>query len=218
MAAQQSRCFADIIVSTDTMKAAAVAHAYGIRSIRINEVGHQDDDADDIWIKAVLKQFPPEPLQTYALLRPTSPFRTAATINRALTQFSRPDSTADSLRAVRLCTEHPAKMWRQTGEGYPMFPVLPGRHPDGTPYHSSPTQSLPPVYVQTSSLEMFWAANLERYGSFAGAKIDPFITDNIEGLSIDTEDDWTHAERLVAEGMATLPPCGSPPDPILATS
>ena len=53
--------------------------------------------------------------EVFSLLRPTSPFRTAATIRRAWERFiAVPD--ADSLRAVRPVREHPGKMWRIAGE------------------------------------------------------------------------------------------------------
>jgi N-acylneuraminate cytidylyltransferase len=126
-------------------------------------------------------------------------------IRRALTQFSRPDSTADSLRAIRPVREHPAKMWRWEGPGYPIRPVWHMTGKDRTPLHSRPTQSLAPVYVQTSSLDMFWAANLSQYGTFGGRKIDGFLTDNIEGLALDEEDDWIRAEQLLASGRVSLP-------------
>lgn len=204
-AARASGCFSRIYVSTDSVQVGQVADTYGVDDVRISSIGHQDADPDDVWLMECLGLWPPAYLETVALLRPTSPFRSADTIRRAVNAFSVPDGTHTSLRAVRPAREHPGKMWYWEGPGYPLTPVLKKAHPDGTPWHSSPTQSLPLVYVQTSSLEIFWASNLETYGSFAGPKVLPFLCPGPDGLSVDTPADWADAERLVATGAAQLP-------------
>jgi len=140
----------------------------------------------------------------FAILRPTSPFRTAATIQRAFEQFRRtPD--VDSLRAVEPVTQHPGKMWAWNGAGYPMTPLLSYARSDGTPWHSAPTQTLPAFYVQNASLEMAWTRTVTQLGSIAGKKVLPFFTEGYEGFDINTPDDWREAERLIAEGLVALP-------------
>ena len=96
-------------------------------------------------------------------------------------------------------------MWTWEGAGMPIRPLFDLKHPDGTPYHSSPTQSLPPVYIQNSSLEMSWTANVEVHGTIHGRKVGPFFTTGHEGFSVDTEADWAEAVRLVETGEAQLP-------------
>src|SRR5204862_429529 len=79
--------------------------------------------------------------------------------------------------------------------GHPLLP-----QPEGaTPYHSSQYQSLPRVYIQNSSLEIAWAHVLEE-PSIAGRRVAPFLTEGLEGFSIDYPDDLERAERLAAEG------------------
>jgi CMP-N,N'-diacetyllegionaminic acid synthase len=87
-----------------------------------------------------------------------------------------------------------------------MTPVCDASRSDGTPWHSSPTQTLPPVYVQNASLEMAWTYVVKQFGTIAGRKIAPFFTEGYEGFDINTpDDDWREAERLIAEGLVDLP-------------
>ena len=58
----------------------------------------------------------------FSILRPTSPFRTAATIKRAWSEFLA-EQGVDSLRAVEKVTQHPGKMWVVRGKR--MMPLLP---------------------------------------------------------------------------------------------
>jgi N-acylneuraminate cytidylyltransferase len=139
--------------------------------------------------------------ELFSLLRPTSPFRGAATICRAWDLFVPQDPTADSIRAVELCRQHPGKMW--VLDGSLMRPLL-EQAPGEVPTHSRQYKSLPEVYVQNSSLEIAWT-RITADGEIAGGRVVPFFTEAYEGLTIDYEDDWELAERLVASGEAVLP-------------
>src|SRR4051812_27842872 len=126
----------------------------------------------------------------FAILRPTSPFRTADTIRRAVEALlARPD--ADSLRAVELCRQHPGKMWTREDEW--LRPLL--DQPEGVPWHSRQYADLPEVYVQNSSLEVAWTRVVEEQGAIAGNRVLAFLTEPVEGLSIDYPEDWDAAER-----------------------
>jgi tetratricopeptide (TPR) repeat protein len=142
----------------------------------------------------------------FSILRPTSPFRGAATIRRAWERFLEVGE-ADSLRAVERCRQHPGKMWVLEGEL--MRPLLP--QPEGTPYHSRQYQALPEVYVQNSSLEIAWSRVATQHGTIAGERVVPFFTEGVEGFSIDYPDDVERAERLTDEAEA-LQGLSDPPD------
>jgi len=162
-----------------------------------------DEQADIEWVGQYfgLRHELPE---AFAILRPTSPFRTAETIRRAFDLFRRtPD--VDSLRAVEPVKQHPGKMWAWNGAGYPIAPLLSYTRSDGTPWHSSPTQTLPTFYIQNASLEMAWTRTVTQLGSIAGKKVLPFFTEGYEGFDINTPEDWREAERLIAEGLVALP-------------
>ena len=204
-AAQDAGVFEWVVVSTEDDEIAEVAIHYGAQVLTRPPEFASDAATDAQWMQHAASVLGKRALYQWALLRPTSPFRTADTIRRAWRVFRQHD-TADSLRAVEPVTQHPGKMWTWQGDGYPIRPLLDQRHPDGTPWHSSPTQSLPTYYVQNASLEMGWGANLWTHGTIHGRKVAPFFTEGYEGIDINSESDWTRAEALIASGAAILPP------------
>jgi N-acylneuraminate cytidylyltransferase len=203
-AAQDAGVFDAVLVSTDSAEIAAVAERYGAEVPGLRPAEMASATSPDVeWVRHVLDGLAAEDrrFDAFSLLRPTSPFRGAATIRRAFEQLAELGDRADSLRAVRLCHEHPGKMW--TVDGELIQPLL--EQPDGVPYHSRQYASLPEVYVQDSSLEFAWARAIEEHGSIAGERVAPFFTEEVEGFSIDYPEDWERAEELVAEGRAELP-------------
>jgi CMP-N-acetylneuraminic acid synthetase len=111
-------------------------------------------------------------------------------------------SSADSVRAVELCHEHPGKMWTIKGEL--MEPLL-DQEGQKTPWYDGQYQALPKVYVQNSSLEIAWTRVVEQCGTRGGVHIAPLLTEKYEGFSIDYEEDWILGEMLVKQGKAVLP-------------
>jgi CMP-N,N'-diacetyllegionaminic acid synthase len=202
--AQQSQRFSEIVVSSEDDTTLRLAHEWGARAIWCPlEVAHRDDTPDIYWVRHALERVT---CDTFAILRPTNPFRTPWMIQRAYRQFTLPDQTADTLRAVEPVTQHPAKMWQQVyGPVGPIKPLIEGTHDDGTPWHSSPTQTLPVYYVQNASLEMTWAYVVREYGTITGRKIAPFFTEGYEGFDLNTMADWREAEYLIASRQACLP-------------
>jgi len=204
-AAQQSGVFSKIYCCTDDKTITVDAHTFGVATIQRQPVS--DDQPDIEWVRDALKRCDSE---AFAILRPTSPFRTAATIRRAFKQFKR--SEVHSIRAVQPVKEHPGKMWTWDGPGYPMKPFMVSDL-GVTPLHSRPTQTLPMVYVQNASLEMAWSAVIPSFGTISGNKVAPFFTEGYEGFDINTEEDWSEAERLVAVG-AVRPPAAAVSQPL----
>jgi len=213
-AARDAGCFDAIYVSTEDAEIAGVARGYGAEVIWRPAHYALDTSPDIEWLRHALHEIGDPPCVTWAILRPTSPFRTAQTIQRAYHQFTAPDQTADSLRAVEPVTQHPGKMWTADlplQYAPPIKPLLDKKHPDGTPWHSSPTQSLPVYYVQNACLEMGHGANVWTYGTIHGRKVAPFLTVGYEGLDVNTERDWRYAEYLLAHAEAVLPPVAVAP-------
>jgi N-acylneuraminate cytidylyltransferase len=137
----------------------------------------------------------------FSILRPTSPFRLPATIERAWAAFTA-DPGADSLRAVERCRQHPGKMW--VWRGNRLLPLLP-LAPEDRPWHSSQYQALPVVYVQNASLELAWTRVVRDTRTIAGVNIVPFLTEGYEGFDVNQWYDWQLAELLVSRAEATLP-------------
>jgi len=203
-AAQESGVFERIVVSTEDRDTAAYVRSLGVEVIDRPAEFATDTAADVGWLRHALDAVGFTPFQTWAILRPTSPFRTADTLRRAYRAFHS-DPTHDSLRAVERVTQHPGKMWTYEGDGYPIRPLLDKKHPDGTPWHSSPTQSLPAYYVQNACLDMGFTANLHTHGTISGRKVLPFFTTGHEGFDLNEPADWREAEYLAGAGEAILP-------------
>ena len=91
------------------------------------------------------------------------------------------ENNLDSIRAVELCSQHPAKMW--IIKGSLIEPVLVGNN-CGVPWHSCQFSSLPEVFVQNASLEISKVSNILDKNSISGDKIMPFITEGYEGFDL----------------------------------
>jgi len=205
-AARSSGLFDAVIVSTDSEEIAEASARYGAEVPGLRPWEMASSTSPDIeWVRYVLDGLGREGRRApelFSIVRPTSPFRTAATILRAHEELlSRPE--ADSIRAVELCRQHPGKMWTLEDGGL-VRPLL-AQPETGVPTHSRQYQDLPEVYVQNSSLEIAWTRAVAEKGSIAGDAVAPFFTDEVEGFTIDYESDWAEAERMVAEGAASLP-------------
>jgi N-acylneuraminate cytidylyltransferase len=205
-AAVEGGIFESVIVSTDSEEMAALARHYGAEVPFLRPAAYAGDTSPDIeWLAHLLGELKRQGREwdAFALLRPTSPFRTAETIRRAWDRFLAQQGV-DSLRAVERCAQHPGKMWVIRGDR--MVPLLPfGTGPEGQPWHSTPYQALPPIYVQNASLEIAWTRVVFDRRTIAGDVIVPFLTDGYEGFDINDPFDWMIAERLLADGTVALP-------------
>lgn len=206
-AALESGVFDRVMVSTDSQDIAAIAKHYGGEVPFLRPAEYAADKSPDIeWLSHHLTQLKAanELPDAFALLRPTSPFRTADTLRRAWSWFheaQRGDRPIDSLRAVEKCRQHPCKMWRIQGDR--MTPLMLG--PEDVPWHSTPYQALPPVYVQNASLEIAWCRVVLEQRTIAGNVITPFVSEGHEGFDLNDPYDWMVAEALVCDGQVTLP-------------
>jgi CMP-N,N'-diacetyllegionaminic acid synthase len=204
--ALESGVFDVVIVSTDSEETAAVARHYGAEVPFLRPSEFATDTSPDIeWVDYTLRELEKRgrTWDAFSLLRPTSPFRSATTIRRAWRLFTS-EVGVDSLRAVELCTQHPGKMW--VVEGRRMRPLLEQPEPRTQPWHSTPYQALPRVYVQNASLEIAWTRVVLEQRAIAGGVLMPFITEGYEGFDINDPHDWMIAERLIADGTVSLPP------------
>ena len=208
--ALESKVFDAVIVSTDSQEIAAIARHYGAEVPFLRPAALASDTSPDIeWLEYTIGELSAQGRNwdCFSLLRPTSPFRTADTIRRAWATFTSQEGV-DSLRAVELCTQHPGKMWIVRGQR--MSPLLPFGNGD-QPWHSTPYQALPRVFVQNASLEMAWTRVVRERRTIAGDVLVPFLTEGYEGFDINDAFDWMVAERLLAEGKVTLPTVNTEP-------
>lgn len=202
--AKQSRLFDSVVVSTDSPEIAEIAKHYGAEVPFLRPAQYAGDFSPDMeWVEYTLRKLVNESAvyDCFAILRPTSPFRTVETLKRAWEQFLL-CKDADSLRAVELCKQHPAKMW--VVENKLMKPLL---KDDAAlpPMHSRPYQSLPKIYVQNASLEIAWSKTVFEHHSISGKNLTPFITNEYEGFDINYPEDWVRAEQLIDQKVVQLP-------------
>ena len=207
--ALQSGVFERVVCSTDSEEVAAVARWYGADVPFLRPPEYATSTSPDIeWLGFTLDRLD-EAYDVFAIVRATNPFRGPAVVRRGLDQLlSTPE--ADSLRAVELVKQHPGKMWVLADRGRTMRPLLDQSHLD-VAWHAGQYQALPPVYVQSSALEIAWTRVVPETGTREGRVVTPFFTEGHEGFNVDDEDDWERAERLLADGAASLPAVGRPP-------
>ncbi|HYA04230.1 MAG TPA: acylneuraminate cytidylyltransferase family protein [Syntrophobacteria bacterium] len=212
-AALQSEIFSAVIVSTDSPHYAEIARHYGAEAPFLRPPEFAGDLSPDVeWVEYTLNRLRGEgrTYDCFSILRPTSPFRLPATIQRAWQEFAA-EKGVDSLRAVEKCKQHPGKMWVVRGRR--MLPLLPLSPPE-QPWHSSQYQSLPEVYAQNASLEIAWCRVVLGGRTIAGTVLMPFFTEGYEGFDVNSAYDWDLAEKLVREGRVRLPFIPQSPYPL----
>ena len=203
-AAIDSGVFDAVICATDSQLYADVATHYGAEVPFLRPADISGDKSPDIeWVQLMLGGLRERgrSYEAFSILRPTSPFRLPATIQRAWKSFT-DDPAADSLRAVELCRQHPGKMWVIRGRR--MQPVMPFTLGE-TPWHSSQYAALPQIYAQDASLEIAWTRVAIEQNSIAGEAIIPFVSAGLEGFDINQLEDWLLAEHYLRQADADLP-------------
>jgi CMP-N,N'-diacetyllegionaminic acid synthase len=193
-AAMRASTIERVIVSTDSDEIATIARACGAETpfLRPAALAQRDSTEMEFLLHALdwLRLHEAYEPDVIALLYPTSPFRKAETIERAVRTFAQ-HPEADALRSVRLCSEHPYKMWTIAGDR--LRPLMAG---DG----NTPTLSyhrLPIVYVQNASIYLTRPRTLREKGSPIGDVIVPFVMDEDESVDINTPLDLALAELLI---------------------
>ncbi len=200
--AQESELCDWIVVSTDDPYAGEIAMHEGAQVVMRPRIYATDYSPDIDWVNHVMDgQVAEHPADIFIILRPTSPFRRGAWVQAAYRAFC-DHPRCDSLRAMRPVTEHPGKMWRPAGNVvYPLLPFSGGM----APWHSTPSQELPRVYVQTAALEIARTSVLPM--TISGSIVLPWIAEQgaPESIDINSEDDWTRAEAVARVFPQYLP-------------
>ncbi|HUK40808.1 MAG TPA: acylneuraminate cytidylyltransferase family protein [Candidatus Acidoferrales bacterium] len=207
-AAKRSRYIERVVVSTDSEAIAQVALACGAeapfrRPAEISQ-GHSTELQAMEHALGWFRDHEHYEPDFVALLRPTSPFRTTATIDRAIELLTN-DPGAHCVRTVRLCSEHPHKMWVMDPDGRRIRSLIPvdQKLPQA---HTLSYQLLPTVYIQNASMDVFRARNIWDLRSTTGTEIIPLVMDELESVDINTELDFLLAESLISQnkGLAAV--------------
>lgn len=190
--AQASREFDRLVVSSDWPECLELADSLDVDGIVRPPELCADASHDFEWVRHALDALPG--FDIFVILRPTSPFRTAETIRRAIAQFLA-EPMADSMRAVERTTAHPRKSWELLPDGR-MTPYFSAKI-NGFPGFDLSTQSLGDVYCQNGCIHVAWTATLEKFGNVSGERIKPFFTEGREGVDINNPEDLQYAEWLM---------------------
>lgn len=211
-AARESGIFDAVMVSTDSTAYAEIARHYGAEVPFLRPDAMAGSVSPDFeWIADMLSRLTQtgRSYDCFSILRPTSPFRQPETIRRAWDRFLA-DDKLDSLRAVEKCAQHPGKMWViREGRLLPLMPFGTAQQP----WHSTPYQALPEIYVQNASLEIARSRVIAE-GTITGTVIGSFVTESYEGFDINDENDWLMTEILLSRGLAKLPVVPERPMPV----
>jgi CMP-N-acetylneuraminic acid synthetase len=186
-----------VIVSTDAPIIAETAIRLGGEAPWLRSAETSTDTASSIEVvQEVLHRLKSEEgrlPEAVMLLQPTSPFRTADTVHKAIELFS---ATRESVIAVSPAASHPQWCYSVDQEGR-----LREWPKTGSPVSRS--QDLPPAYVLNGSIYLASVVTLQNRNSFYSEHPRALIVDSeIESIDIDTPFDMLVAEAVVANGLA----------------
>lgn len=200
-AAQKSKYINRIIVSTDDEEIARVAKRYGaeVPFYRPKEISKEDSTELEAFEHALnwLKENEGYIPDLIVKLFPTTPFRRATSIDKAV-KLMLANPEADSVRSVRLCSEHPYKMWTIEGNRLRSFIPLEEKPKEA---HTLSYQVLPQVYIQNAAIDVTKPSNIWDKKSITGTEIIPFVMDEIESIDVNTPSDFMLAEILLKKGL-----------------
>ena len=209
-AAKQAQFVRRVIVSTDDEEIAVVAREYGAETPFLRPPEFAQDHTTDLpvfqhalqWLEENEGYQPEIVIQ----LRPTSPIRPKDCVDNAI-KILMEHEDADCVRGVVPAGQNPHKMWRFSGEGQPMKPLL-DVEGIAEPYNA-PRQILPPVYWQTGHIDAIRVSTIKAKHSLTGDVIYPLVIDPRYTVDIDNLSDWAKYEALTTSGMDMILP-GTP--------
>ena len=201
-----SGLFGEVIVSTDRAEIASIAKDWGASVPHLRPAQYSMSTSTDLeWVMHALDYLVSTPLEhidCMAILRPTSPLRTALTIRSAMQAF-KSNPWAESLRAMEITQVHPGKMWRVNSD-MEASPYL-DQSNEPIPTHNRPTQSLEVLWVQNASLEITHLSNLLKSKSISGTRVMGYEMPGWEGFDLNTPLDWKLLESLAKELPSIIP-------------
>jgi CMP-N-acetylneuraminic acid synthetase len=201
-AAEAAETVGRIIVSTDDAEIAEVAREYGAETPFLRPAALAADETRDLPVfqhaLAWLAEHEGERPDVVVHLRPTSPLRRAADIDRAVRALAA-DPLADAVRSVCAPFQNPYKMWRLGADGA-LVPLLGAEMHE--PYNA-PHQTLPSVYWQTGYIDVVRRRTIVEQSSMTGRRIAPLVVDPDSWVDIDSVAMLEYAEFLIRSGRVT---------------
>jgi CMP-N,N'-diacetyllegionaminic acid synthase len=177
------------VVSTDDGEIKAVAQARGIRVIDRPEALASDTASTEVALLHaldVLEAARVPPFDYIVVLEPTSPFRSAATIDGAVRALAA--SGEVSLVAVRETRENIGTI--QDGIFKPIVPGAPRRRQDRAPF-----------YIESSTIYVCETGYLRAAGTLVADRWAAYVAPEDETDDINTREDFQRVEFLMRQRM-----------------
>lgn len=173
-----------LAVSTDDAEIASVSSSYGVRVVDRPASMASDNAPTEAALIQVLEVLEAEGqlFDIVLVLEPTSPFRSAGTIVRAIATCSA--GTAPSILAVRETRENIGFI--RDGCFRPIVPGAPRRR-----------QERQPMYVESSTIYACRVDYLRRTGTLVAEDWGALVVPEVEAVDINTEDDFQLVEFLM---------------------
>lgn len=173
-----------LVVSTDDAEIASVSRNYGVRVVERPASLASDTSPTEAALLQVLDVLEGEGqrFDIILVLEPTSPFRSAATIVRAISMCV--DGKAPSVLAIRETRENIGFISDSCFR--PVVPGAPRRR-----------QERQPMYVESSTIYACRVDYLRRAGTLVAADWGALVVPEAEAADINTEDDFQMIEYLM---------------------
>lgn len=194
-AARESGVCDEVVVSTDDPQIAEIASLHGaaVPGLRPAELASDVAGSVDVALQALeLHEALHGNVDGLLLLQPTSPFRTAESIRRAVALFGG-EAGRRPVVSLSPAASHPAWCFRVTQDG--LSPFL------GWEPISQRSQDLEPAWTLNGAIYLVPPGRLRTERSFFGVDALPMLMDDPrEAIDIDTPADWVLAESALAGG------------------
>ncbi|MBI2205302.1 MAG: acylneuraminate cytidylyltransferase family protein [Candidatus Rokubacteria bacterium] len=184
------------VLSTDDPAIAEVGVAEGldVPFLRPTALAADDTDMVDVVIHAVewMEQRAGFAVGAIMLLQPTCPFRNPRRLVEGLALLSRPET--DGVIGVARLERSPSLLYREEPDGF-LQPLAPWEA-------ATLRQRVRPTFTPNGTFYLVTREALDRHRRLFPPRLRPLETTTLEGIDIDTPDDWAIAEAIVAAGLA----------------
>ena len=185
-----------IIISTEDTKIAEIAKSYGAEVPFMRPKKYSRDDSRDV---EFLKHFFDNiDVEEVALMRPTTPFRNPAFVDKVIEKYFTIKQKITGLRSVNEINENPYKVFKIEGQ------CVSGFFTDFNGiknYTNLPRQSFPKAYIGNGHVDIVKRDTVCQNKTF-GDKIYPYICDKI--IDIDSSYDLRSARNEIQLGNILL--------------
>lgn len=184
------------VLTTDDPEIAAIGRSYGLEApfLRPAELATDAAAMVDVVEHAVSWMEARGELSASAvmLLQPTCPFRRPERLGQALDLLGRPGT--DGVVGVTGIERSLSVIYRQGPDGM-IEPLAPWDE-------RTRRQDVRPLFTPNGTLYLVTRESLARHRRLFPPRLRPLQTHHIEGIDIDTPEDWALAEAVVAAGLA----------------